>query len=349
MKTLKEWFDGLSESAQSWVIENCSAWFDKDQADYYKKPLIKADSKDLMLNILGDLESPDKYSSYANDRVINRKYIALLRYLNYAYPKLISTELMDKCIYEVIDYGNWNSDTWLNLSDKTKEKAFIRCYKKWNKMSLDKALYLIKDYSNINLNWDEVEIPTALTPEIIEIIGKETAIELIYKQGYRCMHHLIKPDSPHEVFDELFFCQDSKLTQQQKLEILRLTYANNNYKSTLPDEKLTRDFFKRIVAVDHAYLRYIYNIIASYPGLAMKLYNEKKPESELTGNESTTEQYRYPKEIRKLFVIAHMCALKRVSKVKSSIAKEVAPLLKIYGYKWDDVYDALYPNDPRLV
>ena len=129
------------------------------------------------------------------------------------------------------------------------------------------------------------------------------------------------------------------------MRILDRIYADSN---SLPNLRTIEDFFKRIVAVDHSYLRYIHEIIKRYPAIAMQLYQQKKPEAELSGNESTVEQYRYPKEIRKLFVIAHMCVLKRVSKVKSSIAKEVAPLLKIYGYKWDDVYDALYPEDSHL-
>jgi hypothetical protein len=80
----------------------------------------------------------------------------------------------------------------------------------------------------------------------------------------------------------------------------------------------------------------------------MKLYCEKKPDSELTGNETASETFRYPKELRKVFVIAHACALKRVSKVKSGICKEIAPLLKIYGYNWNEIYDAMYPEDPKL-
>ena len=47
MKTLKQWYDSLSESTQAWIDNNCSAWFDKNQADYYRKPEIDVDTKGL--------------------------------------------------------------------------------------------------------------------------------------------------------------------------------------------------------------------------------------------------------------------------------------------------------------
>ena len=343
MKTLKQWYDSLSEPAQNWIVENCSAWFDKDQADYYRVAETAKDKDDLK-RILASQEGMDKYSDYSNARVIAHKYAVLLRYLNETQPELITKEMLNNSIYQMVDSGMHTKNDWLHLSDEMKPIAFRRCFVKWGKMNLAHALYMVKDFDNLDINWDEVDYPQ-LTPEVIEIIGMEQAKKVAQEGGEYAVSKMVAYGKDRDLFDELFFCKDSWLNNHNKYQVLNRIYASSE---RLPTLTSTEDFFKRIVAVDHAYLRFIYDIIKRYPAIAMQLYQQKKPESELTGNESVPEQYRYPKEIRKLFIIAHMCVLKRVSKVKSSIAKEVAPLLKIYGYNWNDVYDALYPEDQHL-
>ena len=344
MKTLKQWYDSLSESAQSWIDVNCSAWFDKNQADYYRKPDGATKDKQLLKIKLLDKSDMDKYSDYKNTRMIAEKYITLLKYLSKEHPDLISETVLDECIYQILDSGMSTNNSWLNMTDNRRKEGFKRCFKKWDKMSLANALYLVEDYDNMQFNWEHIEIP-ALIPEVVEIIGVKEATKLAYDSGAYGIYKMVTYGKENDLFDALFFC-GNELSQKTKVDVLERLYADNN--SHLPDEQTTEDFFKRIVAVDHCYLRFIYKIIKRYPALAMRLYQQKKPESELTGGESNADQYRYPKELRKLFVIAHMCVLKRVSKVKSSIAKEIAPLLKIYGYKWDDIYDAMYPEDAHL-
>lgn len=344
MKTLKQWYDSLSVPAQEWVVENCSTWFDKDQVDYYRKAETVKDDASLTPFLL-DATDIDKYSDYSNARVIAHKYLTLLRHLHDTQPELISENTLNSCIYQILESGMHMKNDWLHLQGDMRQFAFRKCFVRYNKMKLADALYLVKDYDNLDLNWEEIDTPK-LIPEVVEIIGIEEAKKIAKEGGEYAVSRIVNYGKESELFDELFFCKDSWLTQSDKMRILDRIYANSN---SLPNLQTTKDFFKRIVAVDHSYLRYIHEIIKRYPAIAMQLYQQKKPEAELTGNESTIEQYRYSKEIRKLFVIAHMCVLKRVSKVKSSIAKEVAPLLKIYGYKWDDVYDALYPEDSHLL
>ena len=343
MKTLKQWYDSLSEPTQLWIENNCSAWFDKNQADYYKKPVDVKD-KEALHSLLKSKEGFEKYTDNANTRTIANKYVALLRYLTETQPDLMPESLVDECVYQVLNVGINRNGTWLHMSDKNKNQAFKCCYQRYDKMSLANALYLVKDYDNLKFDWEEVEEPY-LTSEIVEIIGIDAATELAYDMGTYNLSKMIQMGRENKLFDSLFFCENSKLTQSNKMEILRQAYTNGSH---LPDENMMQDFFKRIVAVDHSYLRFIYTIIKSYPALAMKLYQQKKPADELTGNESVAETFRYNKELRKLFVIAHACALKRISKVKSGIVKEVAPLLKIYGYNWDEIYNAMYPEDPSL-
>ena len=66
--TLKQWFDSLSEPAQAWIESKCSAWFDKNQADYYKKPSKAGEDKDALKALLRNEEDLDKYSSYSSEK-----------------------------------------------------------------------------------------------------------------------------------------------------------------------------------------------------------------------------------------------------------------------------------------
>lgn len=344
MKTLKQWYDSLSEPAQEWIVKNCSAWFDKNQADYYRKPSAVSDNAKDLQEFLAHGNTFEKYSDSDNFKSSTARYLSLLKYLNQTCPDVIPNNLVNLCAYQLIKATQAQTDAWLYVDADNKDTAFKCTFQRYDKMAFRHYLYLIKDYDKMEFDWKQCEIPS-LTKEVIEIIGWDNAVNVAKQSDMHSLSLMISYGKPNELFDQLFFCKDSHLNQSEKLNLLSRLYNNNSH---LPSEETTADFFKRIVAVDHSYLRYIFSIIQRYPALAMKLYSEKKPESELTGNESSSEQYRYNKEIRKLFVIAHMCALKRVSKVKSGIVKEVAPLLKIYGYNWTDIYDAMYPEDAHL-
>ena len=343
MKTLKQWYDSLSESTQAWIDNNCSAWFDKDQADYYRKPSTSINEKGLDWYLNCPWNTVD--SNYSNTTEVVSRYVKTIKYL--ADHNIINQDSADNAILNVIKTGISQKNSWLYLSDKNKKAGFILSYGKYysnNKLELDNYLYLIEDYDNIDIDLEKCIKPT-LTKEVIEIIGMDNAKKIAETLDTYDLAAAIKPGQDNPLIDELLFCATSNLTEARKKDIIAKTYWNTSY---LPTEEKVADFFKRIVAVDHSYLRYFRDIVHQYPAIAMKLYTQKKPDSELTGNESIAEQYRYNKELRKLFVIAHMCELKNMTKNKASIAKEVAPLLKIYGYNWDEIYNAMYPEDSHL-
>lgn len=344
MKTLKQWYDSLSEPAQVWIENNCSAWFDKNQADYYRKPLSASGNLEDLQNFLIAGNTFDKYSDSQNAKNLAQRYLAILKYLNEKHPDIVPQNLLNVCALQLIQAMQAQTPAWLYVDDETRDAAFKSTFQRYEKMFFKDYLYLIKDYSKMKFDWEKCEVPS-LTKEVIEIMGWDNAVEAAKKCDTYSLSQMVSYGQPNELFDQLFFCEDSHLTQSHKMQLLSRLYSNSSH---LPTERSVADFFKRIVAVDHSYLRYLYNIIDRYPAIAMKLYTEKKPDSELTGNESSGAQYRYNKELRKLFVIAHMCSLKRVSKVKTGIVKEIAPLLKIYGYNWSDIYDAMYPEDAHL-
>lgn len=358
MKTLKQWFDSLSPEAQQWVENNC-IWFDKNQIDYYKKGIFEITDEEVKRQALD-------HRGYSSSHA--KRLVFALEYLRR--NNLVSTEEVDDCLVDLCNDGYLTGSAWLSIRDEEKRRRlFIATNKTWSGgLDLARGLYLVKDFDNMklsvargenNVSSDNIYV---IIPEfsttIIEIIGKDLAksyleyrpLELHQTVG-KAIDKYIRYDSnkTNEVFDEMFFCKNDTIKEEHRKYFLVRAYGAKslgyNATTTIPTLDGVSDFLTRIVAVDHSYLRYLYNIISGYPALAMKLYSEKKPDTELTGMESTADTFRYSPELRKLFAIIHACILKNVSKSKSSMCKEVAPLLKLYGYNWDNIYDALYPED----
>lgn len=345
MKTLKQWFDSLSSSAQTWIEMECSVWFDKSQADYYRKPMeeIDKDSLAAFINTAWPRVCPSDITE------VVKRYVSTLKCLANNYPEIISQDIADAAILEIINenISQKSAKLYLYLSDKNKKAGFMQAYgNRFRDMKLDLCyyLYLIDDFDNIVIDLEKCIVPS-LTPAVIEIIGMDNARKIVKDLPIPHLCDSRNYGKANPLLDELLFCENSNFTTAQKHKLLARLYWDIPY---APDENMVQDFFKRVVAVDHSYLRYIKNIIHAYPGIAMKLYNQKKPKEELTGNETIAEQYRYNKEIRKLFVIAHACELKNITKTKASITKEIAPLIKIYGYNWNEIYDTLYPDDDAV-
>ena len=337
MKTLKQFYDSLSEGAQAWMRNNCTAWFDINQADYYAKPdLATTDLKELK-NILTEELGDARYSAYGTSKKIATRDADLLVYLSNKHPDIVSKSDADKAINQLFEGNQITDKTWLLLSEEQRKEAFIKSFKRYGKMKLYQYLYLIKDFEDFTIDWEECD-SVSLTAEVVEIIGKKNAYAMIDRYGSD-MSSMIKFGKENDFFDELFFCNTETFNQQQKIRLLENVYADSYH---LPTLESTADFFKRIVAVDHSYLRFIYRIVDRYPAIATKLYNEKKPDNE------PGENHRYNKELRKLFMIAHACSLGRISKNKCSIVKEIAPLLKIYSYNFKDIYEAMYPEDESI-
>ena len=343
MTTLKQWYDSLSETAQKWVDVNCSTWFDKSQVDYYRKaPEYALDEKSFKEMLKVSMNERNSESSQM--KMVSTRFAATLYYLNQKHPELISAETKDNRILEILENSYLRSqELFLYVTDKEKRiEAFDKIFRRYSNYTFENYLYLMRDYSNIILDTDMCSIPK-MTEPVIEILGKEQVKKLLNDTDIGATTKMVDTGKENALFDEMFFC-DEDMTQYRKKLILNELYCHNYHMPELQD---IQDFFKRIVAVDHSYLRFIYKIIDKYPSLAMKLYNEKKPDDEIEGN-SVSGQFRYSPEIRRMFIIAHMCTLKRVTKTKASIAKEVAPLLKIYGYNFDTIYDALYPDDEAI-
>jgi hypothetical protein len=350
MKTLKQYFDSLTPNAQEWIKNECEDWFDINEPDYYKKAKVTSSNK-VIENYIEEL--PEQVSYYSS---LNRQTLVKLALESMINNPAISQATIDKFVVSMVNKfaSDCTRDIHMYVSDKYKAQVFDKrnneSYHSDDRVTLDIAhyLYTLKDFSEIKLNWDKIYEDSEIVKTVMEdVLGRDNYLDIISKNNTSFVEKLpIK--QMNDIFDELFFCRDT-WNKSEKLRLLKVRYVNQLMKGESEyNLKLVEDFMERIVAVDHKYLRYLYNIVEKLPSLATEIYEQKKPDEELTGNESIPQTYRYSKDIRKLAKIAHACARKSVSKVNSAFLKEISPLLKIYGYNFNTIYDALYPEDESI-
>ena len=340
MKTFKQWFNGLSEETQKYLSQNCN-WIDKTglSEDGYRHPVTEGFFEDAILNFQAEFK---KDSSGDSDDVFQLGIFLSKKYKKKLDKETYLTLLQAFCR---TSYGSMNNLDYLDVDEqreivKRKHDNRVEANKTkdaWNKRDeaytvFDKLL-ITEDFSNID--WSDTKITSNLTPEMTEILGHDKVYELV-KNNPRAMD--FKRGKDYELFDELFFCKDGWTKEQKRQYIHNLNY----------DFSDLEDFMRRIVAVDESYLREVGNyFIYSNPALAMYMYKDKKSQEEidaLPAKHKQEDEYRYPKEYRKLFQIAACCARKNVGKAMAGTIGDASCILKMYAYDFNKVFDCLYPQ-----
>ena len=347
MTTLKEWYDSLSPNAQYLIKNNCE-WFDVEQDDYYKKVINSQPMPHLLAKILG-------MNVYSSDRTKSDFCLMFLNEYKKTHTEKDLQDIINILITRFVDtdrsgypYEHLNMDI-IFMSD---DKDFVRqkfintntCkYDNKTYMKVWNALYLLDDYSDVpnalkKLPF-ELDGIDGVCDGLDEIIGMEATKQMCIDSPSLVT---IRRGQQSELFDECFFCENG-WSEDQCIRWIKDTYAHT-YSHTIVQSDYQdgfRDFIERIVSVDQKYLRYMYDIIKECPALGNKVYDEKKPDDELTGNETPEMTFRYSKFIRKLARIANICARKSLSNVNGKFLKEVGPVIKFYGYNWNDIYDCI--------
>lgn len=136
------------------------------------------------------------------------------------------------------------------------------------------------------------------------------------------------------MFDELFFCNDGWEDCQKKNILSSITYLNTTK---------FQAFVEKILAVDMSYAKFLPKFFNSKSGLALlnEIIDQKKPEYEIT-NRSTAP--RYDKKFRTLLRALYACLKENVCKTRATKLKGIAPLIQLYGYNFDCICEALYPE-----
>lgn len=337
MKTFKEWFDGLSEKAQSLIVDSCS-WVDLNEPDYRKKA---SKIKQVDETIQELLQNYNPQGNFFRSISLSQLRTFALESIRIAgHTGLIPDSTVDKIISDYADSDN--SGRWVDIKDpELRKKTFDEQYKgHWSRTyNLWSYLCTIEDFDNIDWAECNFDRTNSITPEIAEILGKEKTKSLLKQYPLLlCNLHDLPLDC--ELFDELWFGEDGWTTEQKK------TLIRNKYKSCMTHFK---DFLQRIVAVDHGYLRWMQYFIEQSSAFASDIYSERKPEEEITSTTGVQGKFRFNKDIRQLAHICACCERKRVGKAMQANLGISGSLLKLYGFNFNEIYNALFPDDKEIL
>lgn len=339
MKSLLEFYNELPESAQSIILYNCSAWFDPDAPGGLIKPLFD-----------GTME-PDAFLEYAQKSgsgQLDLSYEECLEHIGIG--TLVMHDKYDsamKVVEKIIENENYYPKRMYKLFAYFLPSDFRRLARKYVerrrgwKADNFQNLITLDDYSEIKLS-DMLAGDFHYDLGYIYIFGKDQ-IKQAWKENLSFARAFGQAECYEQelsdIFDELFFGEDG-WTEEQKIRIVRTIRCY---------EDDVKDFMRKIVAVDKKYLKYIEEAISSNTALAQALCQQQKPQSELTGNETREQRYRYPKELRKLFQICGCCVRKSLPKTRVSKIGDVANIVKLYNYNFSDIFDAMYPETVEAV
>lgn len=341
MKTFKQWFNSLSEETQKYLKETCK-WIDTTTKDYYTHPTF---GRNFVESSVAKITERLETDSWRHDSDLDAAFFYFLK-TNRA---TLSEDEYNKLMYGLIDCNSTIRDNAVDIEDlRTYARLYYQKKELYNKrMGRDRkvlkeladVLLLTEDFSNID--WSEIDkgdLP--MTGPIMEILGHDEVIKLAKENPGRLnlRYRNERGGMNNPVFDELFFCENGWTPEQKRSVLDRYGYNEDD----------VRDFMERIVAVDESYLRFVGTyFISNNPALGMHLYKEKKPADELNAlpaGHKIEDEYRYPKEYRKLFQIAACCARENVGKAMAGTLGTASGILKMYGYNFNMIFDCLYPQ-----
>ena len=329
--TFKQWYDSKSPEAQGYIAAQCEEWIDLTSKDYYQ-PVKQGLTID---------EITGKESDWRNREIFG---ICLLT----QNPK---TTLEDYKEYYKREYGEISFQS-LRFLPVEQRKAIVkentnRSYGS-NGLNFSRWLFSIDDYSKLNENMDTLDLSNS-TPDdrMMEILGEDAAIEYIRKNERAFELDSLPKTGRSKIFDKLFFCPDG-WTEEQKHKIMR-RFADSirYYRNRESSMDTVLNIIRHVALVNKADLIYVYDVICKLPELAQHLYDLKKPEEELTGNETMEGKYRFPMWLRKLFLIMGCCARENISQANTQkLQKEGASLLRMYNFHFKDYFDAYLMQSP---
>lgn len=327
MKTIEEWFQGLTETQQDYIKRTANG-FDVNVPGYFEFDRDLDADKILSFIARGRLDS-------AGSSNTERKEANL--FLVYSLNKCNKELLSDDMFITYLENTYYNA-TYVRkyLSKEIYLKHLESKVSRYSEgvYELDQLLISTEDFDNID--WNKLKSSSSFcNEELFGIMGREKAKAWLKEHPNAFDIHR-DDESPliDELFDELFFGEDGWSESDKAVIIGR--YAAHQYRFDA--------LLKRVICVDKKYYKYIYPVIANRTALANEIYTAKKSEKELTGNETIEQVYKYSKEIRKLAQIAACCARGNISKAMTGTLAEVAGLMKIYQYDFDKIFACMYPE-----
>lgn len=368
MKTLKEFYDGLSQTSQDWFKDECKIWFDESQPDYYRryKPVTESLTDIEFKSSYTPKSTYSYYSSDDKEKDLESMWVADLIHKRDDLKIITDKQLADTLINYYDKMKEFNSrKTLIACNERANQIAVMKHYvdKNYDSAPLSYGLFFVEDYDKImeRLMFNTVNIRSYSTRQfvtIIEIFG-DGALEKIATENpedfvvtYRNLRSESESYSPKQeyvdiyrkmqrIFDRKFFV-DNSWSDEQKRDLIKVMYS-----SDWIDRAIRRfeEFAKDILTVDHRYHRFIYDLVKECPSLGNKIYEAKKPDSEINPNEGVDMTFRYSKEIRKLGKIANVCVRESLSKANNGFLKEIGSLIRLTGYRFNEIYNMMYPDE----
>lgn len=334
--SFKDWYDSKSEDTKAFIRGECKRWVSPLNKDYYY-PQVNLDKPEDVINFNCD-DSGDKYA-YAAALIMKQGGTVddVIKYFD---------EKASRIYYDAIRI--------FSVEDRKKiAKAMVEKYKDrqfYSNVSFSDWLFIQDDYSNLDLTNLRSGLP--INNITLEILGKDKTIEYAKSHPEEIDCTIFPEDgSSSEIFDTLFFGENGWTEEQKEKVVNNIVRCrpNSSYmrvNNTTLQEKAAL-FMKNVCSVDKRYLEYFYKIIRDHSELARYLYEQKKPAEELTGNETVEMTYRYPKWLRKLFLIMGCCARKNVSMANADkLKKEGVALLKLYNYDFHQYFTGYLAQNP---
>lgn len=368
MKTLKEFYDGLSQTSQDWFKDECKIWFDENQPDYYRryKPVTESLTDIEFKSSYTPKSTYSYYSSDDKEKDLESMWVADLIHKRDDLKIITDKQLADTLINYYDKMKDFHSrKTLIACNERANQIAVMKHYvdKNYQSAPLSYGLFFVEDYDKImeQLTFDTINIRSYSTRQfvtIIEIFG-DGALEKIATENpedfvvtYRNLRSESESYSPKQeyvniyrkmqrIFDRKFFV-DNSWSDEQKRNLIKTMYS-----SDWIDRAICRfeEFAKDILTVDHRYHRFIYDLVKECPSLGNKIYEAKKPDSEINPNEGVDMTFRYSKEIRKLGKIANVCVRESLSKANNGFLKEIGSLIRLTGYRFNEIYNIMYPDE----
>lgn len=354
MKELKKFYDSLSDSSKRTLALHAEDYFEPENADGYKIAKVK----DITVEYAIVRKAEDTYGDFTSVQWSAAGYI--LQTLPYDQMKEI---LFNRNRFTGLYDRGYLRDTDRDILLLLKPDDYREAIKKdkqmrngWDDEDFDREcvrdaglMFLYnKDYTKKGLQelFDklfEMRVVNGRQCEILndktfclEVFGRNNMLKLC-KECPDYIEIISEYQQPyHEagIFDELFFCNNGWDDSTKNRMI------NNLNINTVGRFEL---FVKRILSVDMSYIKFLPNILAQY--CINEIINQKKPEaSSINSTLSRSEAPRYNKKFRTLLRALYACMSEKLVKTRAAQLKEVAPLIQLYGFDFNCICEALYPE-----
>lgn len=349
-KTITQWLDSLSPRAQTDILDALS------EVKYYPQQALtpiedSIDPNALILDFLsGKKEAFSQFTTRWGSSADSNRILAYLSVLNKYKTKEISRlaylKFFDEYTWDMSDYKFRDRPllAYLSLEDKRMLLTDIPNSHYNNRVgSFIKKVICTDDFDTFadKLSADDLDFLNG-KPYMNEFVNKDVQFRF-YKERCGKFSYRDFVENP-KMFDHLFFGKNG-WSLRDKQHVLRELFSYY-------DTRRICEFFEKIVTVDKYWLHSVMDLVATHRGFATHLYELTKadcklPEDYDENNEfrEIGDKYRFPKDIRKVFLIAHCCYRKSLPKTKNAAIGDVASLIRFYDFNFSNIIDCLYPDN----